>query len=96
MAVTQSIEGQAGSVWFHYDLAGDVLYLRRAAHRDAEAHGEETEDGFIVLRALDDDRIVGMTVVNWWKRFGQGALPDSLAHITASVEPFAQRAATAA
>lgn len=96
MAITQSIEGAAGPFWFHYDLTGDVLYLRLTAQRDSEAHGEETDDGFILLRSLTDDRVVGMTVVNWWKRFGQGTLPDSMTSIAGWIEPWAQRAASAA
>ncbi len=96
MAITQSIEGSAGSFWFHYDLGDDVLYLRFATERETESHGEETEDGFILLRALADDRVLGLTIVNWWKRFGQGALPDSMAGIAARIEPWAERAASAA
>jgi len=64
--------------------------------RETQAHGEETDDGFIMLRAMDDDRVVGMTVVNWWKRFGQGAFPDSMKIIAARIDPWAQRAASAA
>lgn len=96
MAVTESIEGSAGPIWYHYDLSNDVLYLRAASHRDTPAHGEETDDGFILLRASADDRVVGMTVVNWWKRFGQGELPDSMSHIAARIDPWAKRAANAA
>lgn len=96
MAVIESIEGSAGSFWYHYDLTGDVLYLRSAAHRETATHGEETDDGFILLRSMDDDRVVGMTVVNWWKRFGTGTLPDSMPHIAAKIDPWAQRAANAA
>lgn len=96
MAVTQSIEGSAGPFWFHYDLTGDVLYMRLTSERDTESHGEETDDGLIVLRALNDNRVVGITVVNWWKRFGQGILPDSMTGIAARIEPWAQRAASAA
>src|SRR5437016_3649732 len=90
MAMTQSIEGSAGHFWFHYDLAGDVLYLRLTREGDTQASGEETDDGFILLRALSDNRVVGMTVVNWWKRFDQGLLPDSMTGIAARIEPWAQ------
>jgi hypothetical protein len=96
MAVTQSIEGSAGPFWFHYDLTGAVLYLRLSNERDTESHWEETDDGFILLRSLSNDRVVGMTVVNWWKRFGQGTLPDSMKGIAARIEPWAQKAASAA
>jgi len=98
MAPAEAIEGTAGLFWFHYDLTGDVLYLRLMAARDAEAYGEEDDAGCVVLRAASDDRPVGLTIVNWWKRFNgtQGALPDSVNEIVARVEPGAERARHAA
>ncbi len=60
---------------YHYDLGNDVLYLRLASLRDREAFREETPDGFILLRD-SDDAVVGMTVVDYWRRFGVGALQD--------------------
>ncbi len=88
------IEGIVDDVlWYHYDLADDVLYLRLLKHREAASYGEETDDGMIVLRREDNDEVVGMTVVSWWKRFGQGALPDSLREIQRAIEPWAHRVA---
>lgn len=78
----QTIEGVIEPFWFHFDLANDVLYLRLQEAREMETHGEEDDRGIIVLRSIADDRIVGMTVVNWWKRFGKGDLPDSVREIT--------------
>lgn len=96
MATVESIEGAAGPFWFHYDLSNDVLYLRLASARDIDSYGEENDSGFIVLRSMSDDRAVGMTVVNWWKRFGAGSVPDSVREIAERVEPWAQRAQAAA
>lgn len=71
-----TIEGTSDKgIWYHYDLDNDVLYLRLASQRDVEAYGEETPDGFILLRRADNS-IVGMTVVDYWRRFGVGALGD--------------------
>lgn len=71
-----TIEGTVGEeVWYHYDLDNDVLYLRIASQRDTEALGEEATDGVILLRA-DNNAAVGMTIVNYWRRFGQGAVQD--------------------
>jgi len=65
MAVIETIEGMvAGALWFHYDAGGDVLYLRLADRREAEAVGEETYDGFILLRDMTTNETVGLTVVN--------------------------------
>jgi hypothetical protein len=96
MATAESIEGAAGPFWFHYDLSNDVLYLRLATAREVEAYGDEDASGFIVLRGIADDRPIGMTIVNWWKRFGSGPLPDSVRELAARVDPWAQRAQAAA
>jgi hypothetical protein len=55
--------------------------------------GEETDDGFIHLRDQKTDRPVGLTVVNWWKRFGAGELPDSIREIQRRIESLGQRIA---
>lgn len=91
MAVAESLEGSVGSLWFQYDIRNDVLYLRLLTRRDDEAHGEEMDDGYILLRAMDDDAPVGITIVNWWKRFGRNELPDSVTQILARIEPWAER-----
>ena len=94
MVKVDTIEGTVGDVlWCHYDLANDVLYLRLTAHRDAKTYAEETADGFLQLRREDDDTVVGLTVVNWWKRYGQGALPDSIRELEQAIEPWAKKLA---
>ena len=71
MVVTDTIEGIVdGTLWFHVDLANDVLYLRLAHLREEPTTAEETADGSLLLRSECDDRIVGLTIVDWWKRFG--------------------------
>ncbi len=86
MATTESIEGMIGTLWYHYDVRNDVLYIRHGTPTDAPAYGEESEAGFVVLRSDETDAVVGITVVGWWKRFGAGVLPDSLREITTRVE----------
>ncbi len=81
------------NLWCHYDMLNDVLYLRLAAHREAATYAEESDEGFLSLRREDDDRVVGLTVVNWWKRFGQGALPDSIRELASAIEPWAKKVA---
>ena len=58
-----------------------------------DALGEETDDGLILLRAEDTDQPIGLTVVNWWKRFGTGELPDSLLAFEGHIEPWAEKLA---
>lgn len=71
---TNTIEGTVGNaVWFHFDLDNDVLYLRLNSLLDEEVFGEETPDGFLLLRT-NEGAIAGMTIVNYWQRFGQGEL----------------------
>lgn len=63
-------------MWFHIDLSNDVLYLRSQATSNQTAFGEETPEGFTVLRT-DDGKFAGMTIVNYWERFGSGDLGDT-------------------
>lgn len=97
MVTTDSIQGiidrHGVTWWFHYDVASDVLYLRLASERDAETMGEETPEGMVLLRRSTDDLPVGLTVVDWWKRFGAGALPDSIRELERTIEPWAGRVA---
>ena len=94
MVTTDTLEGVINDAyWYHYDAANDVLYLRLLSARQTPALGEETDDGFILLLDEETDRPVGLTVVNWWKRFGQGALPDSISQIQSRIEPWAQKIA---
>jgi hypothetical protein len=94
MVVTDTLEGIVdGVLWFHYDIGNDVLYIKVASCREKPDVGEETPDGLILLRDAETDRVVGMTVVNWWKRFGEGALPDSIAELQRRIEPWARRVA---
>ena len=97
MVNTDAVEGTIGegaaSLWFHYDVTSDVLYLRLAAERDTETLAEESDEGFVVLRRSSDDKPVGLTVVSWWKRFGSGARPDSFSQLERAIEPWADRVA---
>ena len=94
MVKTESIEGTgSGTLWYHYDVTNDVLYLRLSAYRDHSTHAEETDDGLLILRADEDESVVGITIIDWWKRFGAGALPDSLRALESAIEPWTRRLA---
>lgn len=94
MVTTDTLEGTIDdTLWFHYDVLDDVLYLRKATERETPTVAEEDERGLIILRRESDDRVVGLTVVNWWKRFGEGVLPDSLRQLEQCIEPWAARLA---
>ena len=94
MVVTESLEGTInGELWYHYDLANDVLYVRRSSDRAVDTVSEETPDGLLLLRRADTDMVAGVTVVNWWKRFGTGRLPDSLRELEQRIEPWGQKVA---
>ncbi len=80
-----------GSVWFHLDLSNDVLYLRTETTRTERVFGEEVPAGFTVLRT-DSGDIAGMTVVNYWSRFGAGDLgAASIRDIQVQVAGWAMR-----
>jgi hypothetical protein len=94
MVKVDTIEGIVDDVlWCHYDITDDVLYLRLTEHRQAPAYSEETDDGLLMVRRQDNDQVVGMTVVNWWRRFGSGPLPDSIQELERAIEPWAQKLA---
>ncbi len=94
MVKVDAIEGTVDDVlWYHYDLGSDVLYLRLAAERETATCAEETDDGFLLLHRQDDNQVVGLTVVNWWQRFGSGTLPDSIRELERRIEPWARRLA---
>ena len=89
MVKVDAIEGTVDDVlWYHYDIASDVLYLRIAKYRSTSTVAEETPDGFILLRREDTSEVVGMTAASWWKRFGTGAVPDSISTIEKVMGPF--------
>jgi hypothetical protein len=94
MVRLEALEGVIDDVlWYHYDVASDVLYLRFTIARQIKAVGEETDDGFILLRNPKTNKPVGLTVVNWWKRFGRGQVPDSIRELQKQLEPWKARLA---
>jgi len=94
MVETDTLEGTIDNIlWFHYDIPNDVLYLRTSSSRTAETYADEQADGTLLLRRQDNDASVGLTVVNWWKKYGHGALPDSIHHLEEAIEPFARNMA---
>lgn len=50
---------------------------RQIAHflstQEQEVFGEETPDGFLLFRT-EDEKVAGMTIIGYWKRFGEGQL----------------------
>ena len=93
MVKVDTIEGVVDEVlWCHYDLTDDVLYLRLIAGRHTATLAEETPDG-LVLERREDDKVVGITIVSWWKRFGSGSVPDSIHALEQAIEPRAKRLA---
>jgi hypothetical protein len=94
MVALDTIEGTInGAIWFHYSISDDVLYLRLRSAMNSEAIGEETDDGLVLLRDSNSDAPIGLTIINWWKRFGTGSLPDSLGAIEKKIEPWAGKLA---
>ena len=90
MVITDTLEGLIDArLSFHYDMGNDILYLRRADHRDRECFGEEDEDG-VILRDGETDEVVGRTAIDWWKRSGKGPLPDSMSELSRQIEAWAR------
>lgn len=89
--VVETIEEVIEDVWYRYDIADDVLCLRHASERDTASLAEETPDGFLVLRSERDERVIGLTIPNWWNRFGASELPGSMQKIQRRIEPWARK-----
>jgi len=94
MVKTDTIEGIVNDeLRFHYDIFADVLYLRLAAEENRASYGDLTDEGDILLRDEKTDKPIGLTVVSWWKRYGQGSFPDSISEIQRHIEPPAHKIA---
>ncbi|MBU0607426.1 MAG: hypothetical protein KKI08_06040 [Armatimonadetes bacterium] len=96
VSAVDTVEGLINSILhFHYDIAGDVLYLRLASAMGKDSYSEETADGLILVRDMATDQPVGMTVISYWKRFGdRRPLGDvSLSELDASVAASAEKIA---
>jgi len=94
MVTIDTIEGVInGIVSYHYDVFADVLYLRLLTDMETASIGEENDDGNIELHDEKTGRLIGITVVSWWKRYGHGALPDSISEIQKFIEPVATKVA---
>lgn len=97
VAVIDTVEGMIDdSLWYHYDLTNDALYLQLISTRGQETFGEETDEGFILFRT-ENDQIAGLTITGYWKQFGTGKIQDStLLGLQHQVEQAAQRLPAAA
>jgi hypothetical protein len=94
MVQTDTLEGIIDdTLHFHYDVFADVLYLRLLKDMETASYGDISDDGDILLRDETTNRPIGLTVVSWWKRFGNGSLPDSIAEIQRQIEPMARKIA---
>lgn len=94
MVATDSVEGTIdNALWFHYDMENDILYLRTVSSRNMSTYADEQPDGTMLLRSLESDAPVGLTLINWWKQHGTGKIPDSIRDLEHNIEPIAQRLA---
>jgi hypothetical protein len=85
-----------GAIKFHLDLTSDILYLRLLEQAETPAYSEETDDGYLLVRDLDTDGLIGMTVLGYWERFGRKALPEvSLEELQAMMQAVAGRLSAA-
>lgn len=51
----------------HYDEKYDILYLRKET--ECECYGVETDDGIVLYREVDSDRLVKLIVMNYRQHF---------------------------
>ena len=76
MVITDTIEGIVdGTLRFRFDVTNDVLYLRLASRAGEPTVAEESPDGALALRSQKDEALIGLTIVDFWKRSGNGLAP---------------------
>jgi hypothetical protein len=91
MVVTDTLAGVIDSrLTFHLDMGNDVLYLRKYEHQGSPSFAEETHEGFLLLRHAESEESIGLTVDSWWRRFGDGPLPDSMRELARRIEVWSQ------
>lgn len=92
MVVAEFLEGAVDdAVSFHYDMVRDVLYLRLLDHKESPAIGEDTSDDLTLFRHEETDEVIGLDVISWWKRFGEGKDLESLREVEDRIEAMAHR-----
>lgn len=67
--------------------------LNAAPLHHPPTYAEEDDGGMIVLRRESDEVVIGPIIVNWWKNFGRGKLPDSLHELERAIDPWTKRLA---
>ncbi|HEY2154586.1 MAG TPA: hypothetical protein VGH33_03085 [Isosphaeraceae bacterium] len=91
MVIADTLAGIIDSwLTFHYDIGNDVLYFARSGCRLRETFGEETPDGLILHRDAETDEVIKWTSISWWKRFGDGPLPDSMSELARRIEAWSR------
>ena len=94
MTNIETVQGQIdGTVSYHYDAFADVLYLRLVSDMETPSIGDITDGGDIELHEETTGRLIGITVISWWKRFSKGSPPDSLRELAIRIEPYARKIA---
>ncbi|MFG0285329.1 MAG: DUF4926 domain-containing protein [Phycisphaerales bacterium JB039] len=72
-----ALTGVAGSLWYWYDPAEDMLDVRLVSKRSVAAQPEPAPEGFTLMRDPATGTAVGMVVRGFWTRFGAGSdAPD--------------------
>jgi hypothetical protein len=90
MVKVQAIEGMiSGKFHFRYDIAADRLQINLPSMDGMATSGEHTPAGDTLVRNLKTGTPVALTANNWWKRNGQGSLPDSISELEKHIEPLA-------
>jgi len=70
------MDRQEQELTWRYDKEADVLYLTFG--EVTPAYGDELNNDIVLLHSLDDDRIVGLTVIGYKEMGGIDALLDRL------------------
>lgn len=56
------------------DRKKDILYIK--INDTSSSYGDETENGVVVLKDLEDDNITGITIFDFIKRYKENKIKD--------------------
>lgn len=56
------------------DRKNDILYIK--INSTNNSYGDETENGVVILKDLEDDNITGITIFDFVKRYKENRIKD--------------------
>ena len=72
--MVHKLTGTLGGWSYHLDQDNDVLYLAVRGREGVASYGDVDEQECVVRRSIGDESLTGLTILDFWRRFGTGRL----------------------